>query len=250
MQRILNDAQPRAIIVEEKHLTVIEPVTKNIEFVFGLGKQHGCPYDYEAALTASSPAEPDIGLQEQDIFRLNYTTGTTGTSKGAMITHKNEMTNCIMRLQATPNTPDDVVLNAAPLFAAGVQCRFFGAAFLGCTFVMASFSAENFVKMVEQERITYASLLPTTFRMVKDYLKLSPHRYDLSSLRKFQPEGGQHCPAADLKEMLNYFKIPYNMACKPYGMTEAMPSTYLIPEDVAAGLNPKSTEKEKKGWSQ
>lgn len=246
LQRIVNDAQPRAIILEDKHLTDTEPVTENIEFVFGLGKQHGCPYDYEAALTASSPAEPDSGLQEQDIFRLNYTTGTTGTSKGAMITHKNEITNCIMRLQATPNTPDDVVLNAAPLFAAGVQCRFFGAAFLGCTFVMSSFSAENFVKMVQQERITYASLLPTTFRMVKDYLKQNPHRYDLSSLRKFQPEGGQHCQGADLREMLDYFKVPYNMACKPYGMTEAMPSTYLIPEDVAAGLSPKATEKEKK----
>jgi acyl-CoA synthetase (AMP-forming)/AMP-acid ligase II len=100
--------------------------------------------------------------------------------------------------------------------------------------------------MVERERITYASLLPTTFRMVKDYLKQSPHKYDLSSLRKFQPEGGQHCPGEDLREMLDYFNIPPNMTCKPYGMTEAMPSTYLIPEDVAVALSPKATEKEKR----
>ena len=244
--RIINDCQPRAIIVEEKHVAAIETVAENIELVIGMGKKHGCPYDYETSLTAAFPAEPEVELQEQDIFRLNYTTGTTGTSKGAMISHKNEITNCIMRLQATPNTHDDVVLNAAPLFAAGVQCRFFGAAFLGCTFVITSFSAENFVKMVEQERITYASLLPTTFRMVKDYLKQSRRQYDLSSLRKFQPEGGQHCSGADLREMLAYFHIPHNMTCKPYGMTEAMPSTYLIPEDVAAGLRPKATEKEKK----
>jgi long-chain acyl-CoA synthetase len=244
--RIINDCQPRAIIIEDKHVTTIETVAKNIEFVFGIGKNHGCPYDYEASLTASSSVEPEVELQEQDIFRLNYTTGTTGTSKGAMITHKNEITNCIMRLQATPNTSDDVVLTAAPLFAAGVQCRFFGAVFLGCTFVITSFSAENFVKLVERERVTYASLLPTTFRMVKDYLKQSRRKYDLSSLSKFQPEGGQHCPGADLKEMLDYFNIPPNMTCKPYGMTEAMPSTYLIPEDVAVTLSPKATEKEKR----
>jgi acyl-CoA synthetase (AMP-forming)/AMP-acid ligase II len=244
--RLMNDCQPRAIIVEEKHVAASETVFENFDFVFGIGKKHGCPYDYETSLTAASSAEPDVELQEQDIFRVNYTTGTTGTSKGAMITHKNEITNCIMRLQATPNTHEDVVLNAAPLFAAGVQCRFFGAAFLGCTFVLTSFSAENFVQTVEQEKVTYASLLPTTFRMVKDYLKQSPRRYDLSSLRKFQPEGGQHCSGADLREMLEYFNIPYHMSCKPYGMTEAMPSTYLIPGDVAAGLSPKATEKEKR----
>jgi len=244
--RIMNDCQPRAIIIENKHVTAIETVAKNIDFVLGIGKKHGCPYDYEASLTTSSPAEPDVELQEQDIFRLNYTTGTTGTSKGAMITHKNEITHCIMRLQATANTHGDVVLIAAPLFAAGVQARFFAAAFLGCTSVITSFSAENFVKMVEQERITYASLLPSTFRMVKEYLKQSPRQYDLSSLRKFQTEGGQHCSGDDLREMLDYFHVSYNQACKPYGMTEAMPSTYLIPEDVAVGLSPNATEKEKK----
>ena len=244
--RIVNDSQPRAIIVEDRHVSTIETIAKNIEFVLGIGKKHGCPYDYEALLATSSPTAPEVELQEQDLFRLNYTTGITGTSKGVMLTHKNEIANCIMRLQATPNTPDDVVLTAAPLFAAGVQCRFFGAAFLGCTFVITSFSADNFVKMVEKERITYGSLLPTTFRMVKEYLKQSPNQYDLSCLRKLQPEGGQHCSGDDLKEMLDYFNIPHNMTCKPYGMTEAMPSTYLIPEDVAAGLSTKATEKEKR----
>jgi long-chain acyl-CoA synthetase len=246
MLRIINDCQPRAIIIEEKYVTALERIAKNIEFVLGIGEKHGCPYDYEASLTTSYPAEPEVELQEQDIFCIKYTTGTTGTSKGAMVTHKNEITNCLMRLQATANTHDDVVLIAAPLFAAGVQTRFFGAAFLGCTSVITSFSPENFVKTVEQERITYASLMPTTFRMVKDYLRQSPRTHDLSSLRKFQTEGGQHCSGDDLREMLDYFNIPPNMTCKPYGMTEAMPSTYLIPGDVAVGLSPTATEKEKK----
>jgi acyl-CoA synthetase (AMP-forming)/AMP-acid ligase II len=246
MLRIVNDCQPRAIIIEEKYVTALERVAKNIEFVLGIGKKHGCPYDYEASLTASSSAEPQVELQEQDIFCIKYTTGTTGTSKGAIITHKNEITSSLMRLQATANTHDDVVLIAAPLFAAGVQTRFFGASLLGCTSVMTSFSAENFVNIVERERVTYASLMPTTFRMVKEYLQQSPRQYDLSSLRKFQTEGGQHCSGNDLRDMLDYFHIPYNVASKPYGMTEAMPATHLIPGDVAAGLSPTATEKEKK----
>jgi acyl-CoA synthetase (AMP-forming)/AMP-acid ligase II len=204
MLRIVKDCQPRAIIMEEKYATALERVAENIKFVLGIGKKHGGPYDYEASLTASSPAEPKVELQEQDIFCIKYTTGTTGTSKGAIITHKNEISSSLMRVQATANTHDDVVLIAAPLFAAGVQTRFFGASLLGCTCVLTSFSAENFVKVVEQERVTYASLMPTTFRMVKEYLQQSPRQYDLSSLRKFQTEGGQHCSGHDLKQMLDY----------------------------------------------
>jgi acyl-CoA synthetase (AMP-forming)/AMP-acid ligase II len=244
--RIINDGQPRVLIVEDKYVESVKTIAQNMEFVVGIGQNHGCPYDYEALLTSAASTEPEVELEEQDIYRLNYTTGTTGTSKGAMITHKNEIADCLARLQGTPNTRDDVVLNAAPLFAAGVQCRFFGAAFLGCTSVLTIFSAENFVKMVDREKITYASLLPTTFRMVRDYLKQSPRQYDLSSLRKFQPEGGQHCSANDLREMLDYFKISYNQVCKPYGMTEAMPSTYLIADDVGAALSPNATEQQKK----
>jgi acyl-CoA synthetase (AMP-forming)/AMP-acid ligase II len=46
--------------------------------------------------------------------------------------------------------------------------------------------------------------------------------------------------------MLDYFNIPYSNVCKPYGMTEAMPAAYLVPEDVGAGLGPSATQKEKR----
>jgi len=135
----------------------------------------------------------------------------------------------------------------APLFAVGTQARFFSSSFLGATSVITLFSAELFAEMVERERVTYASLLPaTTFKLVKEFLESSKRKYDLSSLRKFQPEGGQHCSRADLKVILDYFDIPYTHVCKPFGMTEAMPAAYLVPEDVAAGLSPDATEKEKK----
>jgi len=250
MIRIMNDCQPKAVLIQDKFSEVIEPIksaVKSIDSFIGTGEHHGCGYDYESLLSESPPAEPNVEVEEQDIYRLQYTTGTTGTRKGTMLTHKNEITNCITRLQSSPTFRDDIVLHTAPLFAAGTQARFLGACFLGATSVITTFSAESFVEMVDRERVTYASLLPaTTFKMVRDYLETSERKYDLSSLRKFQPEGGQHCSGADLKEMLDYFNIPYSNVCKPYGMTESMPATYLVPEDVAAGFSPTATEKEKR----
>ena len=249
LTHILNDCEPRAIFAEHKFAETTgqnRSKAKSIEFVVGIGPGHGYEHDYESLLLQYPATEPKVAIDEQDIYRLQYTTGTTGTRKGAMLTHKNEITNCMMRVQNSPTYRDDVVLHAAPLFAVGTQARFFGTCFVSATSVVIVFSAQTFVEMVERERVTYSSLLPaTTFKLVKDYLESSPRKYDLSSWRKFQPEGGQHCSRTDLKEMLDYFHIPYTYICKPYGMTEAMPASYLVQEDVAIGLSPQATGKEK-----
>ena len=250
LTRILNDCEPKAILIQDKFQEVIEPLkssVKSLDTFIAIGEQNGCSCEYETLLSQYPPTEPAIEVDEDDIFRLQYTTGTTGTRKGAMLTHKNEINNCITRLQSSATFRDDVVLSNAPLFAVGTQARFFSSAFLGATSVIITFSARGWVEMVEREKVTYASLLPaTTFKLVKDYLETGEREYDLSSLRKFQPEGGQHCSRDDLKEILDYFNIPYSGVCKPYGMTEAMPASYLVPEDVGAGLSPTATEKEKR----
>ncbi|MFC1906646.1 class I adenylate-forming enzyme family protein [Chloroflexota bacterium] len=248
--RILLDCEPKALLIQDTFDEVLEPIKSainSIDSFIRIGANVSGDYEYEALLAEYPPTEPNIEVQPEDIFRLQYTTGTTGTRKGAMLTHKNEINNCITRLQSSATFRDDVVINMAPLFAVGTQARFFSSSFLGATSVITLFSAELFVEMVERERVTYASLLPaTTFRLVKEFLESSKREYDLSSLRKFQPEGGQHCSGVDLKVILDYFNIPYTHVCKPFGMTEAMPAAYLVPEDVAAGLSSDATEKEKR----
>ena len=248
--RIMNDAEPRALFIQDKYSEVAEAINsavKSVNSVISIGEHHGCGYDYEALLSEYPPAEPSVEVEEQDIFRLQYTTGTTGTSKGVIITHKNEIVNCMMRALATPTSRDDVVLVVGPLFAVGLQALFLGGCFWGATHVISVFSAKGWVETVEREKVTYTSLLPaTTFKMVRDYLETSERKYDLSSLHKLHPQGGQPCSGAELKEMLDWFNIPYSNSCKVYGMTETMPGTYLVPEDIATGLSPHATEEERR----
>ncbi|MEW6142803.1 MAG: AMP-binding protein [Chloroflexota bacterium] len=249
--RILKECEPRAMLVQSGYLNMVEPIRNSvasIEAVIGLGAKHGLALDYEATLARHDTHEPDVSVNEEDPFLIQYTTGTTGTSKGAVLTHKNEIANCMMRIQATATSREDVVLNTGPLFATGHQARVFGNCFLSCTQVITAFSPRTWVEMIEKYRVTYSSLLAgTTFKMVKEFLETSERKYDLSSLRKLQPDGGQHVSGQQLKEMLDFFKIPYsNSSCKPYGMTEAMPGPYLVPEDIAAGLSPDASEKQRR----
>ncbi|MDP8989798.1 MAG: AMP-binding protein [Acidobacteriota bacterium] len=68
------------------------------------------------ASSQSSAALPEVPLQGDDVAALVYTSGTTGVSKGAMLTHNNFAVNGASLIQAWKITPADRLLLAPPLF--------------------------------------------------------------------------------------------------------------------------------------
>ncbi len=54
MNRIMNDCEPKAILIQDKFSEVIEPIksaVKSINSFIGIGEGHGCDYDYESLLS-------------------------------------------------------------------------------------------------------------------------------------------------------------------------------------------------------
>jgi fatty-acyl-CoA synthase len=72
--------------------------------------------DYETLLEESSPAEPDVDVDEDDLCQLQYTGGTTGLPKGVMLTHRNYMTSVIGMGLANLFEPGDATLQVLPIF--------------------------------------------------------------------------------------------------------------------------------------
>jgi len=150
--RILNDCEPKAILIQDKFHEVIEVLksaVKSLSSFIAIGEQNDCGYEYETLLSQYPSTEPDVEVSEDDIFRIQYTTGTTGTRKGAMLSHKTEINNCMTRLQSSATFRDDVVLSNAPFFAVGTQARFFSGVFLGATSVIITFSAQSWVDLCQ-----------------------------------------------------------------------------------------------------
>ena len=93
MSHILSDAEPKLL------LTAAE-----------------IPALLAEASAQSAESLPETGLGEDDTAALVYTSGTTGVSKGAMITHNNFAVNGSNLIQAWKVTPADRFLLAPPLF--------------------------------------------------------------------------------------------------------------------------------------
>ncbi len=239
---VINDCCPRAILVQDKFSSVINEVKPRINSVshfIGMGEGHGCPLDYEALMAEYPGDKVESEAKEEDIFLITYTTGTTGAPKGVMTTHRVWQSILLSRLLAYRLSVDDVYLVHGPLYLGGGEHHFFTACLGGGTVVIDAFSSGSFVELVEREKVTVTHLLPVHYRLIRDYLETSGRKHDLSSLKKLAFGAGQAAPAQQVVDILGFFGVTWSN--KLYGMTEGMVS-FLMPEDIAAGLGPKAAE--------
>ncbi|WP_245898150.1 long-chain-fatty-acid--CoA ligase [Phreatobacter cathodiphilus] len=182
---------------------------------------------YEAALAAQQPVE-DARRNGDDVAVLFYTGGTTGRSKGVMLTHINCMSNSFGGMVHTKLDSSVVGLHAGPLYHAAAGSRVFTNTLLGATHVVIPrFTVKGVLEAIQQHRITFTSMVPTMMTMILNEPDLD--RYDLSSLQVIG-YGGAPMPVATLEALMR--RLPHVRFAQAYGMTELSPAcTYLEPDD-------------------
>ncbi len=106
---ILADAEPRLLITERERLAVLdelEPEERPVDILL--------VEDLETV--AGDPSDLDAIVDGDDLAMILYTSGTTGRSKGATITHGNVLATMTGLLTAWAWEPADVLLLTLPLF--------------------------------------------------------------------------------------------------------------------------------------
>ncbi|MBD1378935.1 class I adenylate-forming enzyme family protein [Metabacillus arenae] len=143
--------------------------------------------EYEAWIASFPNSEPKIEVQENDVYAIMYTSGTTGRPKGAMLSHRNFISSSLALITTCDMTQEDVVGHAAPL-THGSNFLAHSALLLGIKQVIFNkFEPEYFLESIEKERITTFFLVPTMVNLMIHEESL-PSR-DLSSLKTINMAG-------------------------------------------------------------
>jgi len=225
----INDAGACVIITDSQGLAVIAEIRKSAPTLAsiiytGIGTPGAIAWDSFPAAPVSMRAA-DCAMD--DLCHLQYTAGTTGTPKGAMLTHGNWMTALDAEREALRMRPDDIYLGIYPMGHVGIS---WGLAVLraGGTYVMMErFDPGQYLGLAEQYGATVLAGMPPVIHTLVNAPFGTEDR--LRSARVIISGGGQLLPAV-WKAFDQRYHIP---VANSYGLSETIvigSGTTTLPE--------------------
>ncbi|CAI0397972.1 unnamed protein product [Linum tenue] len=162
---------------------------------------------------------PEIRVKQSDTAALLYSSGTTGVSKGVVLTHRNFIAAAMMITmdQEVAGEPDNVYLCFLPMFHVfGLAVITYAQLQRGSAVVtMAKFDLEMVLKAVERYRVTHMWVVPPVMLALAKQSLVK--KYDLSSLREVS--SGAAPLGKDLMTECSR-NLPNVAIFQGYGMTE------------------------------
>ncbi len=181
--------------------------------------------DYEKLLESSSPEEPEVEVDEDDLCQLQYTGGTTGLPKGVMLTHRNYLTAAIGMGLANLFDPNDATLQVLPIFHTAWWPILVHHCAGAKGVIVKRFDFNEILSLAERERVTHINMVPVLFSWLLDFPDLD--KYDLSSIKYFTYAGAP-MPAELMKRCIAKFGPIFQQG---YGLTEAAPLATILKEE-------------------
>jgi len=218
LKAIINNALCKAFIYGSSFAPVVAEMRgdlPSVEHFICLDGPREDDMGYDQLLSRGH-AEEFPSSEEDDPAYILYTSGTTGVSKGVVLTHRNMISAIRGNIIEQEIDPNYCYLHVTSLFhIAPLQILF---AFLcrGCTCIISpQFEPESAMELIQQERVTNAFLVPSMISAISNHPELS--RYDLGSLSTIT-YGGMPTPPEVLQSFLDRWGP---ILLQVYGATEA-----------------------------
>ncbi len=229
IQHLVNQAELTALFLGERYIKIVQSIRKKIPTVkmyICLERKAPRMFFYEDLIKSAPNQEVMEKVKDRDIVIILYTSGTTGLPKGAMLSYHgihHLALNMIINLKLDHK---DVVMGGGPLYHVGTLGYLIPSLYVGATWAMTrQFEVQEVLQIIQQEKLTVCWFAPAMI----NFMLQSPltKNYDLSSLRLIQ-YGGSPMPPQVVKNAVEVFKCRFSQI---YGLTEAVPQTFLDPED-------------------
>jgi len=228
---MIGNASAKVLFVGERYLGMVEGILSQlpcVERCICLDEVEGDKLRYEDLLSSSPSDDVAEEIEDEDITILMYTSGTTGRPKGVPLRHSGFISYVLENVEpANPDVEERNLLTVPLYHVAGVQAML-AAVYGGRTLVlMRQFETEEWMKMVQEEKVTRAMLVPTMLKWVIDHPDFK--KYDLSSL-KVITYGAAPMPFEVIKKAIE--EMRWVRFINAFGQTEtASTITALGPED-------------------
>ena len=200
---------------------------------------------YQKLMKSKAPECELPKLSGDDLAILQYTGGTTGSAKGAMLTHKNiVINNTMIRHWYTGLRPGkEIFISVLPFFHTyGMATALNLPLSAGATIVLfPKFVAKDILKAIDAHKATVLPGIPTIYSVLGSFRDLG--KYDISTIR-FCISGAAPLPLTVLKD---FERITGGIIIEGYGLSEASPVTHCNPrggvrKDGSIGLPVSDTD--------
>lgn len=234
IEYIVNNSQSKALVMGAEFEGVVAPIIEKFENVTPdriLVSGAGLPWG--TCLEDRIEAASDVFIesnQEETGSSIIYTSGTTGRPKGAFRDNRPRNLELIMAIVSNFRiTSDDRHIVTCPLYHSAPPV--FGGlhTILGAyVYIMKKFDPEQFLQIIEEEKITSTFMVPTMLNMLAILPEDVKKKYNLESMKNLVV-GGAPFHMATKKAIIDLFPSP--CLFEFYGSTELGINTILLPEE-------------------
>ncbi len=234
VEYIVANSDAKAMIVHDEFTSTVDPIKAKLNNIgpdnyIAVGQAVDGYRSYDAFIENAADNEPEIEVAPEDTWILIYTSGTTGKPKGVIRSHESHIAFFLINAVDFGFSEHDYCMNVMPL--CHINSTFFTFSFLyigGSVYIhpARSFRPEEILEIVEREKITFISLIPTHYNLILNASEDAKKR-DVSSIRKLL------CSSAPVRKSMKLAIMEFFPGVElyeGYGSTEAGIVTVLKPE--------------------
>ncbi|MEM0090976.1 MAG: long-chain fatty acid--CoA ligase, partial [Nitrososphaerota archaeon] len=235
----LNDSEAESLVVYEPLLPTFLKVASStkVKRIFVTGGDTNKPpqlpegnyHWFDVVLSKYSPEPPKVEINpKRDLACLQYTGGTTGTPKGAMLTHFNMVSNAIAFSVWTRCRPaKEVFLTVLPLSHIFGMTTSMNAPIytVGTIVLLQKFDVKKVLETIQSYGVTVFCGVPTMYALIVASPEVQS--YNLRSIRCCISGGSPLPPEVQRK----FIQLTGGVLVEGYGLTECSPGTHTNPVD-------------------
>ncbi|NLC77300.1 MAG: long-chain fatty acid--CoA ligase [Clostridia bacterium] len=191
-------------------------------------------YDFNTLIAQAGPTPPQVEINpEEDIAVLQYTGGTTGVSKGVMLTHRNLIVNSYQIIEWSVNVEfaKERVLTVLPVFHVyGMSnCVNNAVAIAATQIILPRFEVEEVLETIKRYQPTSFPGAPAMYIAINNHPRVAEYAEYLAAIKNCV-SGSAPLPLEVAQQFKAIAKGQVDIA-EGYGLSEASPVTHCNPID-------------------